>query len=76
MTDVGINAFVISIHALLTESDVTSHRHRPIRHISIHALLTESDAGVCTSVGLLYISIHALLTESDCGPPTLPALRT
>ena len=57
---------LISIHALLAESDplglpATSLAHR----ISIHALLAESDP----TAGILrfnpFISIHALLAESD-----------
>ena len=36
----------ISIHALLTESDIECFlRAFPLRRISIHALLTESDKG-------------------------------
>ena len=57
---------VISIHALLAESDQANAVDQILPgHISIHALLAESDA-----LGLLgwlrvLISIHALLAESD-----------
>ena len=57
---------VISIHALLTESDSTTGILCFDPLISIHALLTESDGGF--GVGnwpRVMISIHALLTESD-----------
>ena len=61
-----IGHVVISIHALLTESDdglfFLSRRNR----ISIHALLTESDDTWARGSRVTYvISIHALLTESD-----------
>ena len=61
----------ISIHALLTESDVFLLRKITITvDISIHALLTESDQ-VKKYSGLSFasISIHALLTESDRKEP-------
>ena len=60
---------IISIHALLAESDLIALFDFPIVPvISIHALLAESDR-----LGLLgwlrvLISIHALLAESDGGP--------
>ena len=65
-----VNAFqllLISIHALLAESDATPPAP-PKRefYISIHALLAESDA--LTELLILLravISIHALLAESD-----------
>ena len=56
---------MISIHALLAESDGHCRLCTPRSGISIHALLAESDA-VCNQ--LLFdtlISIHALLAESD-----------
>ena len=63
---ITIIILLISIHALLTESDfLILFITIIILLISIHALLTESD----TSCSLRYwsraISIHALLTESD-----------
>ena len=62
----------ISIHALLTESDLEDIVFAYGYDISIHALLTESDV---TGVGLFQgglISIHALLTESDDSPSSVP----
>ena len=56
----------ISIHALLTESDLHLYGFADAIHISIHALLTESDAFQLLPFHALVISIHALLTESDC----------
>ena len=56
----------ISIHALLTESDISKAFLRVICWISIHALLTESDGSDTERIHVLQvISIHALLTESD-----------
>ena len=59
---------LISIHALLAESDGFQGRQQLIGDISIHALLAESD-GVLNSLEIrsITISIHALLAESD-GP--------
>ena len=63
----GVNELLISIHALLAESDnlrVVDGSKSSI--ISIHALLAESDLNA--SYGALAgasISIHALLAESD-----------
>ena len=60
--------FLISIHALLAESDVwPGLLARPFFLISIHALLAESDCLWVLTGGLSCISIHALLAESD--PP-------
>ena len=42
---------MISIHALLTESDSTWYVSRPALPISIHALLTESDELTCDFTG-------------------------
>ena len=58
---------VISIHALLAESDSASYNAALEDDISIHALLAESD--VVSSAGTTgkSISIHALLAESDPG---------
>ena len=56
---------VISIHALLAESDPLTSRTETIFAISIHALLAESD-NINSSVNTAdQISIHALLAESD-----------
>ena len=58
---------MISIHALLAESDV-SKKYLVIlgRGISIHALLAESDHNVrLDTLQRDAISIHALLAESD-----------
>ena len=58
---------IISIHALLAESD-KSYRHngRNQNNITIHALLAESDsARKVAAVRAYKISIHALLAESD-----------
>ena len=57
---------LISIHALLAESDRVPLAESTAESISIHALLAESDLELlterlCNSV----ISIHALLAESD-----------
>ena len=64
---------MISIHALLAESDVTvlGIQHRV--GISIHALLAESDRrrGVSGYLDNI-ISIHALLAESDLDMSTDP----
>ena len=58
--------FIISIHALLAESDLLRRNAScSCRSISIHALLAESDAIVSLPSGLTTISIHALLAESD-----------
>ena len=60
---------VISIHALLAESDVVSSAGTMGKsNISIHALLAESDGKVrVVEPGFANISIHALLAESDLG---------
>ena len=56
----------ISIHALLTESDLPGLIFRKCDgRISIHALLTESDVHTLRNFTVFPISIHALLTESD-----------
>ena len=57
----------ISIHALLTESDVILVQPGDqLVQISIHALLTESDDYIYDNWPMPQsISIHALLTESD-----------
>ena len=59
------SAGLISIHALLAESDPSVlHNFRPLQ-ISIHALLAESDCLRCCAISCITISIHALLAESD-----------
>ena len=60
------SALMISIHALLAESDsMGSVRGCFFCVISIHALLAESDVGVAKGADSEHISIHALLAESD-----------
>ena len=66
---------LISIHALLAESDWPGLLARPFLLISIHALLAESDHMVLQVDGLTPISIHALLAESDGGQPKAGARR-
>ena len=57
---------LISIHALLAESDTCPLKSALVRSISIHALLAESDFYYFTlPVSRCLISIHALLAESD-----------
>ena len=57
---------VISIHALLAESDLDVCAAAVVfRFISIHALLAESDRFLASLSAVLTISIHALLAESD-----------
>ena len=57
---------LISIHALLAESDALDISARREASISIHALLAESDSPIdVLVVSALPISIHALLAESD-----------
>ena len=58
---------VISIHALLAESDDWPPVRDIIQWISIHALLAESDLRKYPVILGNVISIHALLAESD--PP-------
>ena len=61
--------WIISIHALLAESDYRDCVRGLIWRISIHALLAESDpprGGYCYLDNI--ISIHALLAESDWLP--------
>ena len=57
---------LISIHALLAESDVNDAINgcNP-DFISIHALLAESDHLSQKLIPFVTISIHALLAESD-----------
>ena len=56
---------VISIHALLAESDTWKCGWYVPVSISIHALLAESDQSASYNAALENISIHALLAESD-----------
>ena len=53
---------VISIHALLAESDASNQLGRQEQHISIHALLAESDAVqiVIVVVDALFLSTLSL----------------
>ena len=57
---------MISIHALLAESDAFAYIPVPAGGISIHALLAESDLISDEVNANNVISIHALLAESDC----------
>ena len=62
--------FLISIHALLAESDAVDVTQRlPVVGISIHALLAESDLFPLPPDTTTGISIHALLAESDVANP-------
>ena len=64
---------VISIHALLAESDqLLLDRGLTRDDISIHALLAESDGGSVLFGAPGHISIHALLAESDSYIDYLP----
>ena len=56
---------MISIHALLAESDAADISARRGASISIHALLAESDIAGYFFYTMQIISIHALLAESD-----------
>mgnify|MGYP007064636146 CR=1 FL=1 len=61
---------LISIHALLAESDLFLVFWCIFSlYISIHALLAESDRKVFSIFLPIRISIHALLAESDRAPP-------
>ena len=61
----SLDGQIISIHALLAESDRGKDIYFHQYDISIHALLAESDRFRSASVLRLSISIHALLAESD-----------
>ena len=62
----GAGQDLISIHALLAESDTESvDMYKISKQISIHALLAESDANNYGETKIDKISIHALLAESD-----------
>ena len=61
----GFSSGIISIHALLAESDGLPGRKALGAQISIHALLAESDIGFPHTPTVCVISIHALLAESD-----------
>ena len=60
-----LTPLIISIHALLAESDYTDTALIVLTRISIHALLAESDLTDGSTTINLFISIHALLAESD-----------
>ena len=66
-----MKAEMISIHALLAESDVLVFYSLAHRVISIHALLAESDPPGSTPGRATKISIHALLAESDTDAQSL-----
>ena len=69
-------AKIISIHALLAESDDCSQVWQEAPTIiSIHALLAESDAYTESDPPKITISIHALLAESDKGAQQPQATR-
>ena len=71
MTAGDKDTLVISIHALLAESDGTAvYQQRYTTFISIHALLAESDTMTDNQRIRKCISIHALLAESDQAPGT------
>ena len=61
----GSKSSIISIHALLAESDTLDLPGWLRVLISIHALLAESDRGAVICYLDNIISIHALLAESD-----------
>ena len=61
----GLYQMLISIHALLAESDTSLVVIGTNCVISIHALLAESDSTFRKPSGFRAISIHALLAESD-----------
>ena len=63
--DVSTGGKIISIHALLAESDLNGPTPLASRTISIHALLAESDVHYDNYNLHCIISIHALLAESD-----------
>ena len=66
---------MISIHALLAESDPGRAPLSRVIGISIHALLAESDIVATYNILIWIISIHALLAESDAlGAVTSPAV--
>ena len=66
---------IISIHALLAESDHVRYRTDQHVQISIHALLAESDQrGYEGEYAEPSISIHALLAESDALRLKMPRL--
>ncbi len=74
-TRYAVNQFpvtLISIHALLAESDSASYREYMAESISIHALLAESDVFKLQGTFGNAISIHALLAESDASVQVLP----
>ena len=63
----GKHLTLISIHALLAESDKQAKALKvSALCISIHALLAESDLATRQPYYVCGISIHALLAESDC----------
>ena len=62
---VSLTRLLISIHALLAESDMLTDEVNSNNVISIHALLAESDHPHYRNPRRLVISIHALLAESD-----------
>ena len=67
---------MISIHALLAESDIRTYQRYFAADISIHALLAESDHYGWSWYDDFTISIHALLAESDSRISRLPRYAT
>ena len=66
---------IISIHALLAESDHPIGILVRVVEISIHALLAESDPLTSRTKTVSAISIHALLAESDPGENLINGIR-
>ena len=68
--DVSTGGKIISIHALLTESDNARPETRPSCAISIHALLTESDYTHPVTLFICIIFLSTLsLRRATCSKP-------
>ena len=65
---------IISIHALLAESDGGKCQNLPLDTISIHALLAESDISVLLTVPshLLFLSTLSLRRATKMDPVQVP----
>ena len=70
----GSGAHVISIHALLAESDLGRQYANALVHISIHALLAESDAP-CPAGSSLYSSFLSTLSLRRATPAAGVSIR-
>ena len=57
---------VISIHALLAESDATAVKQTPLANISIHALLAESDFDYCLLIRVTKFLSTLSLRRATC----------